>query len=57
MADSRLENPRYNTVTTTFSDAELRALKLWIEKQQPKPSKSVAIRNFTLAGLGLLERN
>lgn len=56
MVASRIRNPRYNTVTTNFSDAEFHALNLWIEKQNPKPNKAAALRSFVLNGLGLPKR-
>ncbi len=42
---------RYVWMTTAFSKDEARRLNEWIERQNPRPSKSAAIREFVLAGL------
>jgi len=51
MAPPTVANARYVMMTTAFSDAEAATLTAWIEKQDPKQSKSEAIRNFVLEGL------
>ena len=43
---------RYAYMVTAFSDGEAAKLLEWIERQDPRPTKSEAIRNFVLAGLG-----
>jgi hypothetical protein len=48
---------RYNNVVTTLGDDEYAALLAWIEKQpDPKPTRSVAVRAFVLAALGLTDK-
>ena len=51
MAESRIENARYVYVTTTLSKAEMARLDAWIGAQDPKPTRSAAIRNLMLAEL------
>jgi hypothetical protein len=53
MATSKIPNARYVSITTTFSDFEARKVMEWIERQNPKPNRSTAIRNLVLAGIGL----
>ena len=49
---------RYNNVITTLSDDEYAQLLAWIEKQpDPKPTRSVAVRGFVLAALGLMGKS
>jgi hypothetical protein len=54
MGTSKIENARYNSVTTVLSDSELQRLRDWIEAQDPKPSRSEAARRLLLIGLDLL---
>jgi len=51
MADSRIENARYVYATTTLSKAEMQRLDAWIGRQDPKPTRSAAIRALMLAEL------
>ncbi len=51
MAEHKIANPRYSYVTTTFSEAEIGEINAWIERQDPKPRRSAAIRELALAGL------
>ena len=39
-------------MVTAFSDAEAAKLMEWIDRQDPKPTKSEAIRNFVLLAIG-----
>jgi hypothetical protein len=52
MARSKIANARYVYMVTAFSDAEAAKLMEWIERQDPKPSRSEAIRTFVLEGIG-----
>jgi hypothetical protein len=52
MAPSKIANARYVYMSTTLSEAEAAKFVAWIERQDPKPSKSVAIRGFLLAAIG-----
>jgi hypothetical protein len=52
MARSKIANARYVYMVTAFSDAEAAKLMAWIERQDPKPTKSEAIRGLVLAGIG-----
>jgi hypothetical protein len=52
MARSKIANARCVYMVTAFSDAEATKLMAWIERQDPKPTKSEAIRNFVLAAIG-----
>jgi hypothetical protein len=52
MAQSKIENARYVYISTTLSDAEAAKFLAWIEEQNPKPTKSEALRNFLLTGIG-----
>ena len=53
MTGNRVENPRYNNITTTLSDSEAEALAQWMAKQNPPMPRSAAVRHFVLLGLGL----
>ena len=52
MARSKIANARYVYMVTAFSDAEGAKLMEWIERQDPKPTKSEAIRSFVLSAIG-----
>ena len=54
MSEQKIAAGRYNSVTTSLSDAELRLLMDWIERQDPKPPRSTAVRELMLAGLDAL---
>lgn len=54
MGMSKVENARYNSVTMALSDVEMQRLRDWIEAQEPKPSRSEAVRRLMLAGLDLV---
>jgi hypothetical protein len=56
MAESKIANARYVGMATSFSEEEAAILLAWIDKQNPKPSKSEAIRNFVLAALEVPDR-
>ena len=48
---SLVDNPRYNYLTLTLSDAEFKRLVEWMEQQDPKPTRAQAARILLLAGL------
>jgi hypothetical protein len=50
MARSKIANARYVYMSTTLSEAA--KFMEWIERQDPKPSKSEAIRGFLLEAIG-----
>jgi hypothetical protein len=52
MAAAKIANARYVNMATTFSEVGAGKLIEWIERQDPKSSKSEAIRNFVLAAIG-----
>jgi hypothetical protein len=53
MAPSKIANARYIYMPTTLSEAEAAKFMEWIERQDPKPTKSEAIRGFLLAAIGV----
>ena len=54
MADSKIEDARNVYLTTTLSKSEMERLDAWIAQQDPKPTKSAAIRALALTELARL---
>jgi hypothetical protein len=52
MAPSKIVNARYVYMSTTLSEAEAAKFMEWIARQDPKPTKSEAIRGFLLSAIG-----
>jgi hypothetical protein len=52
MAPSKIANPRYVYVSTALSKVEAARFAEWIDRQNPRPTKSEAIRGFVLAAIG-----
>jgi hypothetical protein len=53
MPPSKIANARYVNMSTTLSEAEAARFMDWLERQDPRPTKSEAIRGFLLAGIGV----
>jgi hypothetical protein len=42
-------------IATTLKHCEYAKLRVWMEKQEPRPTESQAVRAFVLAGLRLVD--